>query len=107
MRTLPLSDSGHGAECVPENVSVARKRESADDYPALVAVLNRGHRVIECRDAIQWVLQRRNGTGDWRGRSYCRSRAGLLRCIRDNCGPVDSSALAIIESLPTMLEAKR
>jgi hypothetical protein len=34
--------------------------EPDDYYPDVVAVLNGGWRVIECRHGIQWVLQYRN-----------------------------------------------
>lgn len=55
------------------NASV-QHRESADDYHRVVAVLNDRWRVIECRDGIQWVLQRRGSPetirgDDWRSRS--------------------------------------
>ena len=65
--------------------------ETADDYFRVIARLNPRWRVIECRDGIQWILQRRGSPekarrDDWRGRSYCphpRSPnplyAGILR----------------------------
>lgn len=36
-------------------------------------------------DRLQWVLQRHQG-GRWRDRSFCCTRAALLRCIREYCG---------------------
>ena len=36
----------------------------------------------------------------WHNRSYCVTREGLLRCIREYCGEVDIAALATIEALP-------
>ena len=58
-------------------------REEAEDYRAVVTVLNRRWRVIECRDGIQWILQRRaglrHGQPRWDGRCYCRTREGLMR----------------------------
>ena len=50
-------------------------------------------------DPLQWVLQRRRGSG-WRDRSFCRQRAILLRCVREYCGEVDAAALAKVERLP-------
>ena len=36
----------------------------------------------------------------WVGRSFCTSRRGLLRCVREYCGDVAPAALAVIERLP-------
>ncbi len=47
----------------------------------------------------QWVLQQRRGT-KWRGRSFCRTRKSLLRCIERYCGIIDAEALARLENLP-------
>ncbi|MGO8841323.1 MAG: hypothetical protein ACLQF1_09395 [Methyloceanibacter sp.] len=33
-------------------------------------------------------------------RSFCRTREGLLRCVREYCGEVDADALAKLEALP-------
>jgi hypothetical protein len=49
--------------------------ESDDAYPAIVR--SGDLRVIECRDRIQWILQRRKGSG-WRSVSYHRDRAVLI-----------------------------
>ena len=61
-------------------------------------------RIIECRDGIQWILQRRKGQSsgrpEWRGQCFCRTRAGLLICIREKCGPVDTDAMALARCLP-------
>lgn len=68
--------------------AVTSRRESADDYPNIVARLNNDWRVIVCRDGIQWILQRRNSAKtiakpDWRGVSYCRARDALIRCVAE------------------------
>ena len=44
-------------------------------------------------------LQRKKGNprtknAGWRDRSFCRTREGLLRCIREYCGEVDAEALS-------------
>jgi hypothetical protein len=79
-------------------------REEADNYEAIVVKLNTGWRIIECRDGIQWILQRlagqRHGRPRWEGKSYCRTRQGLLRSVHDRCGPVDTAAVAIVQGLP-------
>jgi hypothetical protein len=69
----------------------------------LVAQLNTSWRVKD--DPLQWILQRKKGNprkknSGWRGRSFCRTREALLRCIRDYCGEVDVLALAKVQALP-------
>jgi hypothetical protein len=78
----------------PSNVRDAGSaRHQAVDGPAhpsnrLVAQLNESWRVID--DPLQWILQRRKGNprkknSGWRSRSFCRTREGLLCCIREYC----------------------
>ena len=88
--------------------------ESYDDYPRVVAKLNDRWRVIECRDRIQWILQRQDAQKGprgpiWRGRSYCRTSEALRRCCREEGIEIDSGVLAPLFELPVWLEepAKR
>jgi hypothetical protein len=79
--------------------------ETADDYAGLVAQLNPNWRVVECRDRMQWILQRRGSPqkahkDGWRGRSYCRTSEVLRRCTRVYAGAIDASAAANLASLP-------
>ena len=64
--------------------------------------LNEGWRVAD--DPLQWVLQRRcskpGQKAKWNGRSFCRTREALLRCVNDHAGIIDAEALARLESLP-------
>ncbi|GKX35254.1 MAG: hypothetical protein MnENMB40S_28720 [Rhizobiaceae bacterium MnEN-MB40S] len=56
------------------------RKESADDYTP-VLYQNGRYRVIECRDGIQWVIQKAKKTGrgrEWRGFGYCRTSAALI-----------------------------
>ena len=68
--------------------------EGNDAYPIMVAVLDDQTRVIE--DGIQWIVQRWAGRNDpaqiWRGTSFCRTKAALLRCS----GHPDHPALATL-----------
>jgi hypothetical protein len=85
------------------------RNESADGYHRLVAHLNRKWRVIECREAIQWILQHRGSPetarrDDWRGRSYCRTSEALIRCTREYCGFIDPTAAAVLSALPETIE---
>jgi hypothetical protein len=82
----------------------SRHREEADAYPAIVAKLNSTWRVIECRDRIQWILQRRagkrHGQPRWDGRCYCRTRDGLLRRVRELASEIEPVASAFLKNLP-------
>ena len=85
----------------------------------LVAQLN-GKLGESWNDPLQWILQRkkgnppRNKNSGWQGRSFCRTREGLLRCIREYCclpnqggsrcvheyRGVDGAALQQVHALP-------
>jgi hypothetical protein len=92
------------------STTTGTQRDSPDRFPRpahpsnrLVAQLNETWRVID--DPLQWILQLRKGNPrkknpGWRGRSFCRTRKALLRCIREYCGEVDVGALARVKSLP-------
>ena len=56
-------------------------RETSDFYNGVIAVLTSRWRVINCKNGIQWILQRREGLhgGAWRGFQYFRSKEALLR----------------------------
>ena len=89
------------------HVYVAAGAEESDAYPLVVVRLNVRWRVISCRDDIQWILQTRSGrTADglprWKNRSFCRSRAGLVRCCHEYAGEISGDALVIMSRLPTM-----
>ena len=77
-----------------------RLKESEDTYPHVV-VQDGKHRIIECRDRIQWILQRREGERRWTSISYCRWRVTLLRL----CKHWSEDALAVIRALPEGIEA--
>lgn len=79
-------------------------REGDENYRKVVVRLNEHWRVIECRDGIQWILQRsdgeRRGWTRWSARSYCRSKNALIRACRTSTGEIDCNAMAILEALP-------
>jgi hypothetical protein len=77
-----------------------RGGEESDDY-RYVAVLNHGWRIITCKNSIQWVLQQRRGEQKrWRSRYFCRTRSGLIQCVREHAGQIDGDALATLLRLP-------
>lgn len=84
--------------------------ESDDSYPRVIAILNRGWRVIECRHGIQWILQRRNRAETvarhvWRGRSYCSTKEALIRCCDEHAGQIDPAARLTLMALPERIES--
>ncbi len=65
--------------------------------------LNECWRVVD--DPLQWILQHRKGrprkkNSGWQGRSFCRTREALLRCVREYCVEVDPAALDKLNVLP-------
>jgi hypothetical protein len=83
--------------------------ETADDYCGIVAQLNEDWRVVECRDRVQWILQRRGSPkmsrrDDWRGRSYCRTSQALIRSAREYAGAIDPAAATVLRALPARIE---
>lgn len=103
-----------GAQCFPDHP--LRKwagdsvpiRETADNYPCVVARLNDDWRVITCRNGIQWVLQRRgdrgSGPAQWKGVSYCQTREALKRVSRE-AGPIEPAAWEALALLPDHITA--
>lgn len=77
----------------------------SDTFLRQAIELNARWRVTD--DGLQWILQRRSGSetehhSGWRDRSFCRTREGLLRCIRECCGEVYAGGLSRVEALPEM-----
>lgn len=82
----------------------SQSNESAEFYGHVVARLNARWRVIECKDQIQWILQRRDAGRShgarWRGQSYCLTRAVLIRLCGSLDEASDPNALRTLEALP-------
>jgi hypothetical protein len=78
---------------VPEALPSHRERDGG--YPT-VARLSDTVRVIECKDGLQWILQRRSGD-QWKGLAYCRTRAALLREASGLLGHVPEVLLQLPE----------
>jgi hypothetical protein len=80
-----------------------RSERPAHPCNRFLAQLNEMWRVVD--DPLQWRLQRRKGNprsknAGWRDRSFCTTREGLLRCVREYCSSVEPSALAILTAVP-------
>lgn len=73
----------------PQKPGKHRLKEHSDDYPNVVMSLDERWRVIVCRNGIQWILQYRKSLTKpdlWEGRSYCQTREGLERAIKEKIG---------------------
>ena len=57
---------------------MADHRETDEDYRKVIAQLGPIHRLIECKDSIQWILQRKSGTR-WLSEQFLTSRDGVIR----------------------------
>lgn len=79
-------------------------REEADNYCRIIAVLSSDWRVIECRDGIQWILQRRSGKRHgqprWVSRKFNRNKMALLGNVHAFVGETDPVAEASLAALP-------
>ena len=49
---------------------------------------------------------RRTKNSGWQDRSFCTTREGLLRCVREYCGDVEPAALAKLTALPSITRCK-
>ena len=82
-----------------------KTQETSDTYVGVVAPLSPRHRVIECKDQIQWIIQarrgERHGQPRWEALSYCRTRDALMRLSHAVCERIDPNALAILLALPS------
>jgi len=73
-------------------------RESDLTYPSL-ATLSDKWRVINCKDDIQWIVQRREGQ-HWRGVSFHLDRDVLIERALKFEPAASPEALAILRALP-------
>jgi hypothetical protein len=81
-------------------------RETSDTYHGVITHLCARHRVIACKDGLQWILQQRKKGGaerPWRGVGYFRTREALVRVSATLCGRIGPSALAILAALPDVI----
>lgn len=81
---------------------MAALRESDDAYPRVLTNLDDRWRVILCRDALQFILQRRISPSPdgWRGQRFCVTRAALLRDVREFAPEASEEGMRILWHLP-------
>jgi len=85
-------------------VYIPSHRERDDNYRSVIVQLASRWRIIECRDVIQWIIQKRSAepshSGEWRGDSYVTDRDALIELSVKRGLLSDPSKLAILEALP-------
>ena len=85
-------------------VYIPSHRERDDNYQGVIVQLAPRWRIIECRDAIQWIIQKRSAepshSGEWRGDSYVVSRDALIELSVKRRLLSDPSKRAVLEGLP-------
>jgi len=82
-------------------------RERDDNYWGVIVVLSDRFRVIVCKDAIQFILQKRSvappNTGTWAGKTYSTTRDGLMAPCSERGLLSEPSARAALEDLPSSI----
>ena len=83
----------------------ASHRESDDQYHGVILQLAPRWRIIECRNAEQWIIQKRNAEplnpGVWLGVSYVVSRDKLIELSASLGLLSEPSKRAVLEALPS------
>jgi hypothetical protein len=83
--------------------------ETSDTYGAILAILDQGHRVIVCKDGIQWITQRRKSGGadrPWRALGYYTTRNALIRaCALLEC-EIEPAVMSLLADLPDVMGAQ-
>ena len=99
--TLPSQNDG----C--RSTQTYSRRERDDNYWGVIVVLNDRFRVIVCKDAIQFILQKRSvappNTGTWAGKTYSTTRDGLMAPCSERGLLSEPSARAALEDLPSSI----
>ena len=89
-----------------QNDTRRQLQETSDECQGVIAWLGFEHRVIVCRDGIQWIAQRRKKGGaerPWRSLGYFRSREALTRFCATLCVRIDPAAWAALAALPEII----
>jgi hypothetical protein len=84
-------------------IVIPSHRERNDNYQGIIVQLDPRWRIIECRDAIQWIIQKRSAepshSGEWRGDSEV-SRDALIELSVRRGLLSDPLKRAVLEALP-------
>jgi hypothetical protein len=96
VREWPLAPATH-PDC--------QDRGERPAHPSRRVIVQLNETWMVVADPLQWRLQRKKGNprsknSGWRDRSFCTTREGLLRCVREYCGNVEQAALDKLAALP-------
>lgn len=84
-------------------------QEKSDDYRKIIMRIDDKWRVIECKDGIQWIIQKRKGyyknKPAWKSISFCRSRKGLRYWVRNKTGKRSMAIAKELRKLPKWIES--
>ena len=76
--------------------------EQQQDYPYMVVNIRTHFRLIECRDNIQWILQRRDKNKErWRAISYFMFKKSMIRVFQEHGLDTD-----LLDTLPEHFESR-
>ena len=76
--------------------------EQQQDYPYVVVNIRTHFRLIECRDHIQWILQRRDKNKErWRAISYFMFKKSMIRVFHEHGLETD-----LLKTLPEHFESR-
>jgi len=88
-------------------VYIASHRERDDSYSNVILQLAPRWRIIECRNAEQWIIQKRTAEpldrGKWTGVSYVVSRDKLIDLSTSLGLLSEPSRRAVLEALPSTI----
>ena len=77
--------------------------EGATEYANVILSYER-HRIIGCKNGIQWIIQRKRSakaaTAQWESISYCRTKKALVRLWTRLYGDMDSNRMSVLDGLP-------
>ena len=89
----------------------ASHREGADSYHKVIVQLAQRWRIIQCRNAEQWIIQKRSAEplhqGVWRSVSYVVSRDKLIDLSASLGLLSEPSKRAVLEALPSSVSDLR
>ena len=79
--------------------------ETADTYVGVITYLDARHRLILCKDAMQWIIQVKRGQGrrqaNWKGMSYLTCPNAVIKASDKLCGPLSGETIAMLWALPS------
>ena len=97
----PLPSANNGGVDITECHS---HRERDDSYSKVIIQLAPRWRIIECRNALQWIIQHRSAKplnrGNWLGVSYLTSRNKLIEVSTGLNLLSDASVKDVLSGLP-------